>query len=188
MADGGFEETGGRSRALMGAIDAARLFARCARASDGSSFRPSIAFGGALAFVTLVSPRYTGVAKVLLENQESYFTRPDKAVSDPGQQIDDQTVQSQAELAASPDMARKVMEKLGLAARSEFNASGIVFHFHGAAGRRRRGRSFRSRRRGGAETLDRVSRSRNRACCRSSSPAPIPRSRRRAPTRLPICS
>ena len=46
-------------------------------------------------------------------------------MSDPSPQIDDQTVQSQAELVSSPDMARKVMEKLGLAGRSEFNSSGV---------------------------------------------------------------
>ena len=37
------------------------------------------AFSVALAVVILLPPRYTGVAKVLLENQESYYTRPDKA-------------------------------------------------------------------------------------------------------------
>ena len=37
----------------------------------------------AIAVVTMISPRYTGVAKILLENQESYFTRPDKATVEP---------------------------------------------------------------------------------------------------------
>ena len=60
----------------------------------------------ALVAVTTISPRYTGVAKVLLENQESYFTRPDKAVgSEPGANFDPEGVQSQAETVAT-DRAR----------------------------------------------------------------------------------
>ena len=54
------------------------------------------------AFVLLSSPRYTGVAKVLLEDQESYYTRPDKASGlDPAATIDPEAVQSQAEAVAS---------------------------------------------------------------------------------------
>lgn len=76
------------------------------------------------AFVLLASPRYTGVAKVLLEDQESYYTRPDKASgSDSAATIDPEAVQSQAEAVATADLARKAIEKLDLAANPEFGAS-----------------------------------------------------------------
>jgi len=75
----------------------------------------------ALVAVTLISPRYTGVAKVLLENQESYFTRPDKANAEPGANFDPEGVQSQAETVATTELARQAAAKLALAERREFN-------------------------------------------------------------------
>ena len=75
----------------------------------------------ALVVVTAIAPRYTGVAKVLLENQESYFTRPDKAGVEPGAVIDPEAVQSQAETVATAELARQAAAKLTLAERAEFN-------------------------------------------------------------------
>jgi uncharacterized protein involved in exopolysaccharide biosynthesis len=75
----------------------------------------------ALVVVTAIAPRYTGVAKVLLENQESYFTRPDKAGVEPGAVIDPEAVQSQAETVATAELARQAAAKLALADRAEFN-------------------------------------------------------------------
>jgi uncharacterized protein involved in exopolysaccharide biosynthesis len=76
----------------------------------------------ALVAVTTISPRYTGVAKVLLENQESYFTRPEKAVgSEPSANFDPEGVQSQAETVTTPELARKAADQLQLAQRVEFN-------------------------------------------------------------------
>ena len=69
----------------------------------------------------MLPPHYTGVAKVLLENQESYFTRPDKATADPTPDLDPEAVQSQAETITSPDLAREAIAKLGLADKPEFN-------------------------------------------------------------------
>ena len=78
----------------------------------------------ALVAVISISPRYTGVAKVLLENQESYFTRPDKAVgSDPSANFDPEGVQSQAETVTTTELARKAVDQLQLAQRVEFNPS-----------------------------------------------------------------
>jgi succinoglycan biosynthesis transport protein ExoP len=75
-------------------------------------------------FVLLATPRYTGVAKVLLEDHESYYTRPDKATGyDPAATIDLEAVQSQAETVATVDLARQAIDRLGLAANPEFSAS-----------------------------------------------------------------
>ncbi|MGA2494704.1 MAG: exopolysaccharide transport family protein [Roseiarcus sp.] len=76
----------------------------------------------ALVAVIAISPRYTAVAKVLLENQESYFTRPDKAVgSEPSANFDPEGVQSQAETVTTTEFARKAVDQLQLAQRVEFN-------------------------------------------------------------------
>ena len=69
---------------------------------------PVVALLASSAFVFTVSPRYTGVAKVLLEDQESYYTRPDKASGfDPAATFDDEAVQSQAMAAAITDVGRE---------------------------------------------------------------------------------
>ena len=85
-----------------------------------------ICFALALVFVSLASPRYTGVAKVLLENQESYFTRPDKATAEPAANFDAEGVQSQAETVATMGLARQAADQLGLAERNEFNPNPLT--------------------------------------------------------------
>lgn len=78
---------------------------------------------GSCAFVMVATPRYTGAAKVMLEDQESYSSRSDKAPGfEQASPIDPGTVQSQAEAASSADLARKSVEELGLASNGEFNS------------------------------------------------------------------
>jgi uncharacterized protein involved in exopolysaccharide biosynthesis len=81
------------------------------------------AFVAAVAFVVLVPPRYAAFTKVKLENQESYYTRPDKAAPNPNDVIDAEAVQSEAETVSSADIARKAVEKLDLTHNEEFNPS-----------------------------------------------------------------
>jgi len=104
-----------------GAIDLPQLFRAIGRRKWWIILPTSAAFGIALAVVIVLPPRYTGVAKVLLENQESYYTRPDKAAVDPPQALDPEAVQSQAETITSPDLARRAIAKLDLINRPEFN-------------------------------------------------------------------
>jgi succinoglycan biosynthesis transport protein ExoP len=102
-------------------IDLARLL-QAVRTRKSWIFVPTlIAFLAALAFVTLASPRYTASTKVLLENEESYFTRPEKATPDLAAAYDDEAVQSEAETVATADLARKAVVKLGLMEKPEFN-------------------------------------------------------------------
>ena len=61
------------------AIDLRRLLKGISRRRNGIIVPTAIAFLLSLAVVVYVHPRYTAVAKVLLENQESYYTKPDKA-------------------------------------------------------------------------------------------------------------
>src|SRR5947209_7530201 len=84
-----------------------------------------LAFVCALAFVLVTKPRYTATAKVMLQNGDSYFTRPDKAAPDVAAIIDDMTVLSEAEAAKSPDVERKAMAKLPPEDLSEFSSGGL---------------------------------------------------------------
>src|SRR5277367_4389723 len=102
-------------------IDLARLL-QAVRARRSWIVVPTLAaFVAGLVFVTLVSPRYTAFTKVLLENEENYFTRPDKATLDLAAPYDPEAVQSEAEMIATADLARKAIAKLRLMEKSEFN-------------------------------------------------------------------
>ena len=76
---------------------------------------------GSTVFVNVVSPRYTGETKLLLENQESYFTRPDKTDMQAVPLPDDEAVQSQVQLVSSRDIARAAIRQLGLQGNPEFD-------------------------------------------------------------------
>ncbi len=78
-------------------------------------------FLGALLFVSLVSPRYTAEAKVLVENGENYFTRPDRTDQLATTLPDDEAVQSQIQLIQSRDIARAAIRRLGLKGNPEFD-------------------------------------------------------------------
>jgi polysaccharide biosynthesis transport protein len=104
-----------------GAIDLPQLFRAIGRRKWWIILPTAAAFAISLAVVILLPPRYTGVAKVLLENQESYYTRPDKAAAEQPQALDPEAVQSQAETITSPDLARKAIAKLDLLNQPEFN-------------------------------------------------------------------
>ena len=105
------------------AVDLTRLAAGIRRRWRWVVWPTLAALLASSAFVLLASPRYTGVAKVLLEDQESYFTKPDKASGlGPAATIDPEAVQSQAEMVASTNLARKAIDRLELATDPEFSA------------------------------------------------------------------
>ena len=80
------------------------------------------AFLCSTAFVMLVKPRYTAEAKVLIENQESYFTRPDKNLpADSSLGPDPEAVLSQVQLMQSRDLARSAIRALHLEGLPEFD-------------------------------------------------------------------
>ena len=115
-------EEGGAETSRGEAIDLSRLGRMVWLRRRWIVFPTLACAAAALVAVMTISPRYTGVAKVLLENQESYFTRPDKAVgSDPSANFDPEGVQSQAETVATAELARKAIDRLQLAQRVEFN-------------------------------------------------------------------
>ena len=73
--------------------------------------------------VNLVAPRYTAETQVLLENQETFFTRPDRVNLQPDQpsQLDPEAVASQVQLIGSRDLARRAIKELGLEGDPEFD-------------------------------------------------------------------
>jgi uncharacterized protein involved in exopolysaccharide biosynthesis len=111
-------------------LDLPRLFA-AVTAHKRWILAPTLAaFLCAVAFVALVKPRYTATAKVMLENGDSYFTRPDKAAPAAGDGvIDEMTVASEAEAAASPDVERQAMAKLKPEDLAEFSSGGLLSMF-----------------------------------------------------------
>ncbi len=76
-------------------------------------------------FVSVATPRYTAESQVLLENQETFFTRPDRS-STPSEQaslVDPEAVGSQIQLITSRDLARRTVRDLKLQDDPEFDPS-----------------------------------------------------------------
>jgi succinoglycan biosynthesis transport protein ExoP len=89
---------------------------------------PTLAgFALATVAVNVIKPRYTAESRVLLENQESYFTRPEKQSFEQIPLPDPEAVQSQVQLLTSRDLARKAIRAIGLQGNPEFDpvANGI---------------------------------------------------------------
>ncbi|MCW2318248.1 uncharacterized protein involved in exopolysaccharide biosynthesis [Rhodoblastus acidophilus] len=77
----------------------------------------------AAAFCMVVKPRYLAEARVLIEDQESYFTRADPALREGPQVIDAEAINSQIQLVNSRDLARKAVTMLQLQKQPEFEAA-----------------------------------------------------------------
>jgi succinoglycan biosynthesis transport protein ExoP len=74
-------------------------------------------------FISVVKPRYTAEAEILLENQENFLTSPQHAEvqqETPAGQ-DTELVGSEIQLITSSDLARRAIENLGLVENPEFN-------------------------------------------------------------------
>ena len=100
--------------------------------------RRNVILGAALAvaalagaYVTIATPRYTAESQILLENQESFFTRPERQSQGSELQTaaDPEAVASQVQLVASRDLARRAVRELGLVGNREFDplADGMGF-------------------------------------------------------------
>ena len=74
--------------------------------------------------VNVIPAHYTAQSQVLLENQETFFTRPDRVnvqQIDQVQQLDPEAVASQVQLITSRDIARRAIKQLGLEGNDEFD-------------------------------------------------------------------
>lgn len=82
---------------------------------------------GAGVFVNVVSPRYTGEAKLILESRDPAFARTAQERTDQIAPIDEQAVASQVQVMMSRDIAREAIRRLKLVGNPEFDpgAGGI---------------------------------------------------------------
>jgi uncharacterized protein involved in exopolysaccharide biosynthesis len=125
-----FERAGMREEIDLGGLKAA-LGSR-ARFITTSTLLAGLA---ALLFCLAVKPSYLAEARILVENQENYFTRsaPEGAMAgEAAQALDTEAVNSQIQLLTSRDLARKAVEKLNLPGNPEFDpaASGLALLAH----------------------------------------------------------
>ncbi|MBL8581045.1 MAG: GumC family protein, partial [Rhizobiaceae bacterium] len=102
-------------------VDLRRLFASLAanwlRIVVVAALIAAVAF--ALAWVS--KPRYSAETRLLIETQESIFTRPDARGDGDASVLDQEGVASQVELIASTDLIKQVAKSLNLAKLPEFD-------------------------------------------------------------------
>ena len=104
-------------------VDLGALFSSLARRWLRILIVAVIVTGLALAFAVFATPKYKGETRILIETQESVFTRPDGANSD-STSFDEEGVTSQVQLVSSTEVLKKVAQQLDLASRKEFNNGG----------------------------------------------------------------
>lgn len=105
-------------RSEAGEIDLRALGAGVWRRKRWVILPSALAFGAALAFVTLSSPYFRSTALVLIENNAPIATRPE-AAREP-QLPDEQAVATQVQLIESRDLVRRVAEAQKLGDDPEF--------------------------------------------------------------------
>jgi len=79
------------------------------------------ALGLSFVAVNVVTPRYTGEAKLLLESRSGFYTLPGQVAADSGQ-FDSEAVQSQVQIIMSRDLAREAVKRIGLVGNAEFDS------------------------------------------------------------------
>ncbi|HEY4863205.1 MAG TPA: exopolysaccharide transport family protein, partial [Xanthobacteraceae bacterium] len=79
--------------------------------------------------VNMLTPRYLSEARVLIENRETSYSRPeiDRAVDLDRTLLDPEALQSQVQIFQSRDLARKVARDLKLAEYKEFNSESAAY-------------------------------------------------------------
>src|SRR5258708_35422907 len=87
----------------------------------------------AFAVVNVITPRYRSEARVLIENRETSYSRPENDRNDRDRTLlDAEAVQSQVQIFQSRDLARKVARDLKLAEDKEFNSESAAHQIMGA--------------------------------------------------------
>lgn len=95
---------------------------RILRRSIGWILGPTLVVAlGASVFVNVVSPRYTGESKLLLESRDPAFARTTQERGEQLAPIDEQAVASQVQVVMSRDLAREAIRRLKLVGNPEFD-------------------------------------------------------------------
>lgn len=80
----------------------------------------ALVFAGAFVAVNLVTPRYTGEARILLESRDGFYTRPAGDRETTAERFDSEAVASQVQVILSRDVAREAIKRLKLVGNPEF--------------------------------------------------------------------
>ncbi|MCA6120669.1 lipopolysaccharide biosynthesis protein [Bradyrhizobium sp. WSM 1704] len=80
-----------------------------------------LVFALSLAAVNIVTPRYKSEARILVDNRENAFLRPNGERDTERTSLDAEAVTSQVQLLLSRDLAREIIKKNKLAERPEFD-------------------------------------------------------------------
>ena len=95
-------------------INLAYLMERLWRARFAMVLFVVIVTGLVYAFTQVVDPKYASEAQLLIETQETAFTRPEAEQGDRTPEIDERDVVSQVQVVRSRDVADEVIRQLGL--------------------------------------------------------------------------
>ncbi|MEJ8573729.1 exopolysaccharide transport family protein [Microbaculum marinum] len=82
-----------------------------------------LASAAAVLWLSSVTPLYRSTSKILVENQETAYTRP-SATTEERVLLDQESIKSQVQLILSGDLSRLVIRELDLASLPEFNPDG----------------------------------------------------------------
>ncbi len=82
---------------------------------------------GSFVAVNLITPQYTGEARILLESRDGFYTRPAGDRDSGGDRIDSETVLSQVQVVMSRDLAREAIRRLKLVGNPEFDSGAGIF-------------------------------------------------------------
>ena len=103
-------------------VDLGRLFASIARDWRRILVVALVVAGLAFVIASVVTPKYKGETRILIETRESEFTRVDTNGDRSAPILDEEGVASQVEVITSTDIIAKVARDLDLASREEFDA------------------------------------------------------------------
>jgi succinoglycan biosynthesis transport protein ExoP len=114
----------GRGRASLVDLDLAGLARAVWAARLWIAVPTLLALAGSFALVSVRTPTYRSEARILVENGENAFTRPESDRSS-GERaaVDQEAVLSQVQLILSRDVAKAVAQKLDLARKPEFDSA-----------------------------------------------------------------
>jgi succinoglycan biosynthesis transport protein ExoP len=104
-------------------INLAYLLARLWAAKFGVLFFVLGITGLVYFYTQTTSPKYEAEAQVLIEAQETAFTRPEVQQGDSVPSIDDRAVTSQVQVMRSRDVAEQVIDRLGLRDDPRFDSA-----------------------------------------------------------------
>ena len=103
-------------------LDLAALWAAIKRRKAWIVVPTLAALGLSVLAVNVVTPRYTGEARLLLESRSGFYALPGQSSQDTSGQFDAEAVQSQVQVIMSRDLAREAIKRIGLVGNPEFDS------------------------------------------------------------------